>query len=208
MDLRQPARRVGFECGNLAREDGAARGVLVAQVNIDVVDADCPCGDQHPFEEPMRVALEVIPILERTGLTLVDVDRHQSRRRFGAHDLPFAAGRKSRTAQTPQRRTFQLGDDRVDAALAAHAGSERPVAACFAIGRIVEVGRGRRIDRFCAEGRLDFGDGRAIDGIASNHRGGRVFAAPDAWRTDHADVATGYAQQFRAQHVGAGHLAR
>jgi hypothetical protein len=42
--------------------------VFVAQVDVDVVDAHGPRGNQHPFEEAMRIALEVVAILERAGL--------------------------------------------------------------------------------------------------------------------------------------------
>ena len=39
----------------------------------------------------MRIAFEVVAILERSRLALVDVDRHQPRRGLGAHDLPLAS---------------------------------------------------------------------------------------------------------------------
>jgi len=43
----------------------------------------------------MRIALEVIAILERARLAFVDVDGHQPRRWFGANDFPFPSGRKA-----------------------------------------------------------------------------------------------------------------
>ena len=74
MQPRQRARRVGLELGDRLLEDRAAGGVLVAQIDVDVVDAHRPRGDQRPFEEAVRVALEVVTVLERAGLAFVDVD--------------------------------------------------------------------------------------------------------------------------------------
>src|SRR5882672_10809549 len=84
VDRRQRARRIAGERVELAREQRAARRVFVAQVDVDRIDADRPRADQHPFQEPVRVALEVVAILERPGLALVDVDGHQPRRRLAA----------------------------------------------------------------------------------------------------------------------------
>jgi hypothetical protein len=80
----------------LLLQQRAAAVVFVAQVDVDGVDADRPGGDQHAFEEAVRIALEVDAVLEGAGLALVDVHRHQARRRLGAHDAPLAAGRESR----------------------------------------------------------------------------------------------------------------
>ena len=77
------ARRIRLQRRELLLEDRAAAVILVAQVDIDGIDADRPGGDDGAFEEPMRIALEVVAILERARLALVDVDRHQARRRFG-----------------------------------------------------------------------------------------------------------------------------
>ena len=77
----------------------------------------------------MRIALEVVAVLERSRLALVDVDRHQPRRRLGAHDAPFAPRREARAAQAAQRRMLERRDDRVGRPLAADAGAQRPIAA-------------------------------------------------------------------------------
>ncbi len=63
-------------------------------------------GDQQAFEEAVRIALEVGAVLEGAGLALVDVDRHQARRRLLAHDAPLAAGREARAAEAAQARVF------------------------------------------------------------------------------------------------------
>ena len=110
VDRRQRARRIGGERCELAREHVRGSRVLVAQVDVDGVDADRPRGDQHAFEEAVRVALEVVAVLERAGLALVDVDRHQPRRGLGAHDLPLAPGGKAGAAQAAQRRVLHRRD--------------------------------------------------------------------------------------------------
>jgi hypothetical protein len=92
---RRAARRVRAAAG-------AAAVVLVAQVDVDGLDAHRPGGDQHAFQEAVRVALQVEAVLEGAGLAFVDVDRHQARRGLLAHDAPLAPGRKARAAQAAQ----------------------------------------------------------------------------------------------------------
>src|SRR5688572_1586726 len=57
MNLWQRARRIRLERRNLAFEDGAAAVILVAEVNVDRVDADGPRRDQRALDESMRIAL-------------------------------------------------------------------------------------------------------------------------------------------------------
>src|SRR6185369_6129930 len=92
-----------------------------------------PRGDQHALDEPVRITLEVVAVLERAGLALVDVDGHQPRRGLGADDLPLASGREAGAAEAPQRRGLELRDDRVDGALAGDARGERAIAAARAV---------------------------------------------------------------------------
>src|SRR5262245_22435368 len=111
MKLRDPARRVRLECSELPLEDGAAAVILVAQVDVDGIDTNGPGGDDRSLEESVRVALEVVTILERTRLTLVDVDGHQARRWFGCHDLPLASGGESGAAESSQPRVLHQFND-------------------------------------------------------------------------------------------------
>ena len=111
MELGNRARRVGLKSGELALEDGAAAVILVAQVDVDGVDADRPGRDDRAFEKPVRIALEVVAILERARLAFVDVDRHQARRRFGGHELPLAAGGEAGAAKAAQPGVFHQRDD-------------------------------------------------------------------------------------------------
>src|SRR4029079_16516313 len=125
--------RVGFERRDLALEHRAASRVLVAQIDIDIRDADCPRRDQHAFEEAMRVALQVIAILERARLAFVDVHGHQPRGGLGTYDLPFPAGGKPGDAQATQAAFSRRRDACADGALAADAGAYRAIAAFGAI---------------------------------------------------------------------------
>jgi hypothetical protein len=104
--------------GGLARslrarpQHRAAAVVLVAQVDVDLRDAHRPGGDQHAFDEAVRVAFEVDAVLEGAGLAFVDVHRHQPRRRLGAHDAPLAPGREACATQAAQAGVFERLDDR------------------------------------------------------------------------------------------------
>src|SRR5207249_402899 len=103
-------------------QDRAAARILVAQIDIDRLDAHRPGGDQHAFEETVRIALEVIAILEGARLAFVDIDRHEPRRRFRAHDAPFAPRGKACATQAAQSGALELGQYRVDRPLPGCAG--------------------------------------------------------------------------------------
>ena len=84
------------------REQQPHLGIFVAHIDVGVGRFDHPGGDQHAFDEAMRVLLEVVPVLERAGLAFVAVDREHPRRRLGAHQRPLAAGRKAGAAEAAQ----------------------------------------------------------------------------------------------------------
>src|SRR5229473_91175 len=65
MDRRQRAGRLGLQQRQLLLENRTAARIFVAQVNPDLADARAPGGDQHAFEEAVRIALEVPAVLER-----------------------------------------------------------------------------------------------------------------------------------------------
>jgi hypothetical protein len=99
MEFRNGARRIGLKRGELALQDRAAAVILVAEIDVNGVDADRPRGDDRAFEESMRIALEIIAILEGARLSLVDVDSQQARGRFAGHDPPLPSGWKAGAAQ-------------------------------------------------------------------------------------------------------------
>src|SRR6185295_10245100 len=71
VDRRQRARGIRLQLLQFVFEDLPAARVFIAQVDVDLGDADRPRGDQHPFQETVRVALEVPAVLEGAGLALV-----------------------------------------------------------------------------------------------------------------------------------------
>ena len=89
----------------------------------------------------MRVALQVVAVLEGARLALVDVDRHQTRRGPGRHRLPLAARRKAGAAEAAQARVFHRRDDFVPRSRAVDAGSRQFISALLPIGGIVDVAR-------------------------------------------------------------------
>src|SRR5688500_1116234 len=111
MNRRNGVWRVGVQRRDLALEDLAAAVILVAKINVDGIDADRPGCDQSAFEKTVRIALEVITILERPRLALIDVDRQQPRSRFCRYQFPFAAGRETGAAEAAQARVFHNRDD-------------------------------------------------------------------------------------------------
>jgi ParB family chromosome partitioning protein len=83
--------------------DRAATVVLVAQVDVAILRADDGRGDQHALQEAVRIAFEVVAVLEGPRLAFVDVDGEEARRGFGADDVPLAARRKTGAAQSAQQ---------------------------------------------------------------------------------------------------------
>ncbi len=129
MDLgvRRETRRL--ELRDLAQQDLAALRIFVAQIDVDVGRLDRPGADQHAFEEAMRVGLEIMAVLERAGLALVAVDRHQARAGLGTDEAPFAAGREAGAAEAADAGILERLDDAVDVAGAVEALAEQLVAA-------------------------------------------------------------------------------
>ncbi len=156
----------------------------------------------------MRVALEVVAILERPRLAFVDVDRHQTRRGFGAHDLPLAPGRKAGTTQAPQRRAFERCDQLVGAALALEARTPQGVAARSTIGSVVDI----RLDVGFGELRRHRGaellHARVVDRMTAHDRRRRMLAAADARCAEHTNLGSERALRRGEQRFAAGHRAR
>jgi len=82
--------------GQDVRGDVAERKGVVAEEGVDFADAGALGGEQHAFQETLRITLEVPAVLERARLTLVDIDRHQARLGLGGDALPLAADREAR----------------------------------------------------------------------------------------------------------------
>jgi hypothetical protein len=134
LDVGQRARRVGQQRVQLTLQQAAAVVVLVAQIEVDGLGARHLRGDQHAFEEAVRVALQVETVLEGAGLAFVDVDGHQARRRLLAHDAPLAPRREARAAQAAQAGVLQGAQHGLGLMLAVHHGRGQAVAAGGAVG--------------------------------------------------------------------------
>src|ERR1700684_480046 len=85
---------------DLALEDLARGRILVAKIDINVGRFDHMRADQHAFEKTVRISFEIVAVLERAGLALVAIDRHQPRAGLAQHRTPFPARRKASTAET------------------------------------------------------------------------------------------------------------
>ena len=181
----------------------------------------CPRRDDRAFEEAMRVAFEVVAILERARLAFVDVDRHQARRRFGGHQLPLAPGRESGPAEAAQPRAFHHRGDIRGASLALHARRCQRVAAGGAIRGVVDVAgchrREVRVHLGFVHARMR--DVPAADDVGHLFRGGvrnriladdrdrRRLAASDARCMQDADVFAEHRRQPVEEIGGPGQVA-
>src|SRR5437762_1621522 len=75
VDASVPGESGFGHLGELVGEHQPHLGILVADVNEGVRRLDHPGRDQHSLDEAMRIALEIVPILEGAGLALVGIDR-------------------------------------------------------------------------------------------------------------------------------------
>ena len=85
----------------------------------------------------MRIVLHIDPVLDRAGLALVRVDRHQPGAGLGSDEAPFASGREARAALSFQAAVLQRTDHVVHPPRARQALLENLVAAARDI--VVEI---------------------------------------------------------------------
>ena len=129
-----------LDLGDLRLQHEPDLGILVPQIKVDVGGFHDPGRDQHAFDEPVRVAFEIIAVLEGPGLALVAVDGHEARRRLCPHQRPFPPGREPGAAEATQAGVADRLDHILAAALSGQAGFEQCIAAGSAVGG--KVGRG------------------------------------------------------------------
>ncbi len=120
LGMRGKTRRLEF--GQLRREDLAYGWILISHVEEDFSGLDRPGGDQHAFEKPVRLAFEIVAILEGAGLTLITIDGHQARTRLRPYEAPFSAGREAGASKAAQASIRERCNHAVRRALAAQAG--------------------------------------------------------------------------------------
>ena len=114
--------------------------IFVAQIEIDGRRLHHPSGDQHAFDEPMRIALQIIAILEGAGLALVAVDRHQAGCRLRPDQGPFAPGRETGAAKATQAGVADRLDDVVPGPNFRQACFQQRIAAIGPIGGKILAG--------------------------------------------------------------------
>ncbi len=166
---------------------------------------DHPGGDQHAFDEAVRIQLQIIAILESAGLTLVGIDRKEPRRRLGTHEAPFAPGREASAAETAQSGVAHRLDDVFAAVRARDASLEQRIAAVADIA--VEVVR--RGVSLCMR-RLAGDRANALRGSLhhlqmADRADRRMVAGAHARRARHPHIAAKPARQVAQQMLAAGH---
>ena len=177
------ARRLEF--GQFDFQDLAHGWVFIAHVNEDLLRLDRPGGDQHALEKIVRLALQIVAVLERAGLPLVAIDRHQPRPRLGTHQAPLASGWKAGATEAAQAAVRERLNDRVRRALAAQTGLQDGIASPCLVGRKILEGRELGLDLARAGQRQQRGRRGVIDVAMSNLGGGSRGARADAGRTHH-----------------------
>ena len=80
--------------------------IFITHIDKGFLYADDMGRDQNPFDHPVRVGGQIMPVFEGAGLALIPIHRQIARPVISGHDPPFPAGGKSGPAQAPQSRGF------------------------------------------------------------------------------------------------------
>src|SRR5260221_572359 len=162
----------------------------------------------RPETEKLRIEFEIVTVLEGAGFALVGIDSEHARRRLGAYERPFAAGRKSRAAETAQPGVAYDLYKLVAGSFVGDAIFQQRISASFSIsGKIGPwapcVG-GRLCLHLCrhsVEGRIE-----CLDVADSTDR--CTVAGTHAWRVYNTNVPSEFAGQIFQQLFSTGHCAR
>ena len=148
----------------------------------------------------MRIGFEIIAVLERAGLALVAIDRHQPRARLAQHRAPFAPGRKAGAAEAAQRRRRRAPSADLPSAARRSADAS---AACSRRRRRKRRSRYSQADargcRRASAAASTLGDAGVIDKVMADLGRRRGIAAADAGRAHHANAGAGAVLQFVQQ---------
>ena len=180
-------------------------GIFVADVEVDVARLDHPGRDQHAFDEAVRIALEIITVLEGAGLAFIRIHSEKTRGRLRPHQRPFASGGESRTAKPAQSRIAYRLDHVLAGARTGAARAQERIAAIAhirverirrCVGMRVRAARDRaRHALGCCMHHLDMAD--------SADR--RAVAGPHAGRANDAHVRTEAVGQLTQEMLAARH---
>ena len=163
--------------------------------------------DQHALDEAMRIGLEIVTILERSGLALIAIDRHQPWTGLAQHRAPLSSGGKARTAKAPQGRIVERLEQFFLGQSAGAQPLEQLIAAAGDIGVVVDIVGQMRVG-VAAPGRRQYaGNTGVIDKVVTDLDCRRGVAAADAGRAHHANAGAGTALQVLQQLFAAQHRA-
>ncbi len=185
-----------LDLGDFLRQHQPQLGIFVADVEVGLRRLDDPGRDQHALDEAVWIALEIVAVLEGTGLTLVGIDREHAGRRLRAHQRPFAAGGKSSAAEAAQAGVADNLDQLVARAFAGQAILQQRVAAGLLVRGQIRTGLPgvRMLVRFHV-GRDFVGGG--VKGLQVADRGDRrAVAGAHAGRAHDAHVLAEDRRQF------------
>ena len=87
----------------------------------------------------MRIGFEIIAVLERAGLALVAIDRHQPRPGLAQYRAPLASGRKAGAAEPAQGGIVERFQQIFLLQFARAQPLEQRVTAAFHIGVVIDV---------------------------------------------------------------------
>ena len=205
LDRRERARRIRPQARELRGEHFPACGVFIAEIDVDLGDIDRPRRDQRAFEKPVRVAFQIIAILEGARLALVDVDREQPRRGFRPHDAPLASGREAGAAQATEARVLHRFQDAFQRPLAGDARRQQRVAPLRAVFVIGGVRRRLGLDGVGADRGLNLGRIGTVDRVLSDHHDGSVVTASNTGRVHHPHVIAERALEIGQELLRAAH---
>src|SRR3981081_4592293 len=143
--------------------------------------------DQHALEKAMWIGLEIVTILERSGLALVAIDSHQPRPGLAEHRAPLSSRGKACAAETAQAGVVERLQKIFLRQLAGAQALQQRVATAGYIGVVVDIVRQMRVGSAAVRRRKHACNTRAIDKLMTDLGGRRGVAAADARRAHHAN---------------------
>ena len=163
--------------------------VFIAQINVDGINAHHLRRNQHAFQEPMRVMLQIRSVFESAWFAFVDVDSHQTRGYLITHDAPLATRRKTSSTQAAQARVFHGFQNGLGVVMPLSQGFEQFVATVGHIRIQIDVVGCHRLDVIRLN-RLHHFFWRSMSYfVLVHHRHWRLFTTPHTGRCNHFDIA-------------------
>jgi hypothetical protein len=207
VDAHARVQSFRFDPGNLFLEDVEAGRIFVADIDVDGLHLGHPGRDQHALEEAVRVAFQVMAVLEGARLALVAVDRHEPGFGLLAYDFPLEPGGKTGAAQPAQTGVLHQLDQVVRLVFAGVTVLQEPVPAIGDVGVEIHIDGNFRVGRAIFDTPGEVFDGGLVDVTVAHLGHGCRVAAPHAGGTHHPHLAAQGAGQGVEQCLCAHHLA-